>query len=233
MASTSPAVTSPQGPLQASSSPARLKTAHQAAATAVAGHQIFLVNRDLVNTANMCEMTTHVRAKNTTNNYVPKQQEFINWTREMGYADGDTVTEAKMMSFLTDEVVHRPLRKKKKKNVVTVVDEESGQSIQVLQWGSVRTYVTAITDLYNSQVSRNMNSNPSPRAAAIRDYIKSLQRRDTALEKLNFVDKGQQRTYLDGYMEEKFKDLCIATWKASSKHQSAVQILCYLRTLLD
>ena len=131
-------------------------------------------------------------------------------------------------------VVNRPLRKKKKKqeNAITV-DDESGQLIQVLKWGSVRTYVTAITDLYNTQYLRKMNSNPSPRDAGIRDYIKSLQRRDTALDKLNFVDKGQG-TYLDSYTEAKFKDLCIATWKASSKpNQTAVQILCYLRTLLD
>jgi len=215
MASTSPAaVTRPQGsPPQASAlaGPRRLKITRQATTNAAADHQIFLANRDLANTANMREMTLKVRPKNTTNNYVPKQQEFIDWTREMGYADGDTVTEAKMMSFLTDRVVNRPLRKKKKKqeNAITV-DDESGQPIQVLKWGSVRTYVTAITDLYNTQYLRKMNSNPSPRDAGIRDYIKSLQRRDTALDKLNFVDKGQG-TYLDSYTEAKFKDLCIAT----------------------
>ena len=196
--------------------------------------EIFLANRDLENTANMREETIKVRPKNTTLNYVPKQQEFINWTREMGYTDGDTVTEAKMMSFLTDKVVHRPLRrKKKKKNAVTVVDKESGQPTQVLKWGSVRTYVTAITDLYNTQYLRKMNSNPSPRAAGIRDYIKSLQRRDTALDKLNFVDKGQG-TYLDSYTEAKFKELCVVSWKDSSKpSHNAVQSLCYLRTLVD
>ena len=130
-------------------------------------------------------MTIKVRPKNTTNNYVLKQQEFTDWAREMGYADGDTVTGGQNDElFWTDRVVHhRPLRKKKKKNAIIVVDEESGQPIQVLKWGSVRTYVTAITDLYNTQVSQSMNSNPSPRAAAIRDYIKNLQRRDTALDR--------------------------------------------------
>src|SRR5436190_19376527 len=134
------AVKPPEGPLQASSGPTRLKITHRAAASTVVDRQVFLTNRDLTNTANMREMTIKARPRNTTNNYSPKQQEFINWTREMGYADGETVTEAKMMSFLTDRVVHRPLRKaRKRKNAVTVVDEGSGQPIQVLKWGSVRT----------------------------------------------------------------------------------------------
>jgi hypothetical protein len=206
-----------------------LKITHRAAIE----QDIYLANRDQANTAEIREMTIKSRAKNTSNNYNPKQQEFSNWAYEMGYRDGDTVTEAKLMSFLIDRVVHRPLRKKKKQNAVTVLDEQSGQPIQVLKWGSVRTYVTAITDLYNTQYLRKMNSNSPPRQAGIRDYIKSLQRRDTALDKLNFVDKGQD-TYLDSYTEKQFKDLCIQIWTAGSDpNQSSIQTICYLRTLLD
>jgi hypothetical protein len=54
----------------------------------------------------------------------------------------------------------------------------------------VRGYVKAIIDLYDIQKARNMNSNPSPRAAQTRDFIKALQRRDTALAKQNYADKG-------------------------------------------
>ena len=50
--------------------------------------------------------------------------------------------------------------------------------------------VGTIVDLYNIQEARNMNSNPSPRAAQTRDFIKALQRRDTALAKQNYADKG-------------------------------------------
>jgi hypothetical protein len=215
MASNSPQ--GPQGSRATNHHHQTLKITYRAAIE----QDIFLANRDEANTAEIREMTIKSRAKNTSNNYNPKQQEFSNWAHEMGYRDGDTVTEAKLMSFLVDRVVHRPLRKKKK-HAVTVLDEHSGQPIQVLKWGSVRTYVTAITDLYNTQYLRKMNSNPSPRQAGIRDYIKSLQRRDTALDKLNFVDKGQD-TYLDSYTEKQFKDLCIQIWTAGSDpNQSSI-----------
>jgi hypothetical protein len=167
----------PEGPHQAPSGPTKLKITNRAAASAASFNLVdrkaYLTNRDLANTANLREKAMQARPKNTINNYVPKQQEFINWTREMGYDDGETVMEAKMMSFLTDKVVHRPLRKKKK-HAVTVLDEQSGQPIQVLKWSSVRTYITAITDLYNTQYLRKMNSHPSPRAAGIKDFIKHL-----------------------------------------------------------
>jgi hypothetical protein len=39
------------------------------------------------------------RPKNTTKNYVPKQQEFIDWALRSDYNDRDTVTEAKLLSF--------------------------------------------------------------------------------------------------------------------------------------
>lgn len=45
-----------------------------------------------------------------------------------------------------------------------------------------------------------MNSHPSPREHSVRDYIKSLQRRDAARDKANYADKGRD-TLLDGYTE--------------------------------
>jgi len=76
-----------------------------------------------------------------------------------------------------------------------------------------------------------MNSNPSPRAAATRNFIKSLQRRDTELAKQNYADKGRD-TYLDGYSETQLKKLCITLWKAGSG-ASSIKTACYLRTHLD
>ena len=128
-------------------------------------------------------------------------------------------------------MIHRPLRKRGKKALAA---EEIELQKQVLQWRSVRGYVTAITDLYNIQKARNMNSNPCPRATQTRDFIKALQRRDTQLAKQNFADKGRE-TYLDGYLETQFKELCIALWKAGSSKESESlgQAGCYLRTLVD
>ena len=45
-----------------------------------------------------------------------------------------------------------------------------------------------------------MNSYPSPREDNVREFIKSLQRRDTERERLQYADKGAN-TLLDGYSE--------------------------------
>jgi hypothetical protein len=136
---------------------------------------------------------------------------------------------------LEEEVIHRPLRKKGKKALAA---DDMDLDEQVLKWGSVRAYVTAITDLYNAQKPRNMNSNPSPRATGIRDLIKAMQHRDTTLAKQNFADTGRD-TYLDGYSEEQFRDLCLTLWRAPTSPTTttggsdALKTSCYLRTLVD
>jgi Centromere DNA-binding protein complex CBF3 subunit, domain 2/Transcriptional activator of glycolytic enzymes len=198
------------------------------ASTSTYNRDIHLTDKDNANAIKILEMTLKARAKNTAKNYDPKQREFSDWALSRGYSDRDTVTEAKLLSFLQDEVVNRPLRKRGKKSLAAAdVDLED----QILSWQSVRSYVTAINDLYNAQKARNMNSNPSPRATATRDFIKTLQRRDTALAKQNYADKGRD-TYLDGYTETQLKELCIALWKAASG-ASGMTTACYLRTLLD
>src|SRR5258708_24425527 len=77
-------------------------------------HDLFLARRDQANAVSILEMTLQARAKNTDKNYILKQQEFINWTIKSDYHDRDTVTKAKLLSFLNKEVVHRALQKKGK-----------------------------------------------------------------------------------------------------------------------
>ena len=73
-----------------------------------------------------------------------------------------------------EDVVNRPLRSRSRK-----ADGDIPLSETRLAWRSVRTYVTAITDLYRAQRALGMNTYPSPREDNAREYIKSLQRRDT------------------------------------------------------
>ena len=200
----------------------RLKLTNKAAVR----HDIFLAHKDQANAEKILKMRLEARPKNTDKNYIPKQDEFIAWALESNYPDRDTVTETKLMSFLEEQVIHRPLRRRGKKALAA---EEVELDEQVLKWGSVRGYVTAITDLYNTQKARNMNSNPSPRDAQIRDFIKALQRRDTVLAKQNYADKGRD-TYLDGYSESQFKELCLALWRSSAATSKPE---CHLRTLVD
>ena len=88
---------------------------------------------------------------------------------------------------------------------------------------SVRGYITALTDLYRAQKAMGVNSHQSPRE----DNVKILERRDAQREKEQFADKGRD-TLLDGYTEDKFKNICRQLWA----HRDSL-LECYLRTLID
>jgi Centromere DNA-binding protein complex CBF3 subunit, domain 2 len=190
------------------------------AATAAIHHDNSLKQKDRANLVEMLEETQQARDINTKRAYEPKQVEFITWATQRGYRDHNTVTEEKLISFLKDEVVNRPLRRRKNKALVAHEVDLKGQW---LSYRSIRSYVTAMTDLYNNQKTRGMNSNPSPRDSAIQNYVKSLQRRDADQARKNFADRGRG-TYHDGFSEEQLKKLCGGS---SSSYG------CYLRTIVD
>ncbi|KAM4062340.1 centromere DNA-binding protein complex CBF3 subunit, domain 2 domain-containing protein [Hirsutella rhossiliensis] len=77
---------------------------------------------------------------------------------DLGYCDGATVTEEKLLLFLVEEVAGRPLKVRSRKAATDTPQDETR-----LAWRSVRTYVTAITDLYRTQKALGMNTHPSPR----------------------------------------------------------------------
>ena len=85
-----------------------------AAAAAAPGHcadRAVVNNAELrTNSQNILSMIRASRPKNTASAYEPKQEEFRQFCRRKQYQDGKTVTEDKLLLFLIDEVVHRPLR---------------------------------------------------------------------------------------------------------------------------
>jgi len=72
-----------------------------------------------------------------------------------------------------------------------------------------------------------MNSHPSPREDNIRQYIKTLQRRDAERMKEQFADKGRD-TLLDGYNKEQFEQVCESLWAHGDTSPE-----CHFRTLVD
>ena len=148
------------------------------------------VERNVVNNAELRANAQHIvsiihtaRPENTSSSYDPKQREFQEFCRSKQYHNGDTVTEDKLLLFLVEEVANRPLRAKSRK-----VASETPREETRLSWRSVRSYVTAITDLYRTQKALGMNSHPSPRVDNVREYLKSLQRRDAQRDKDNYAD---------------------------------------------
>ena len=105
-----------------------------------------------------------------------------------------------------EEVTSRPLRGKSCK-----VGDDVPHSKTRLAWRSVRAYVSAVTDLYREQKAMGMNSHPTPREDSVREYLKSLQRRDAQREREQFADKGRD-TLLDGYSEEEFERVYHELW---------------------
>jgi Centromere DNA-binding protein complex CBF3 subunit, domain 2 len=127
-----------------------------------------------------------------------------------------------MLLFLEERVANRPLRTKSRK-----AGDDVAQDDTRLSWRSVRAYVTAITDLYREQKGLCMNTHPSPREDNAREYLKSLQRRDTQRDLEQFADKGRD-TLLDGYSEDEFERVCSELWE-----RGATSPECHFRTLVD
>ncbi|XP_044721247.1 centromere DNA-binding protein complex CBF3 subunit [Hirsutella rhossiliensis] len=145
------------------------------------------------------------RPRNTTSAYAPKQEEFEQFCRHKQYCDGATVTEEKLLLFLVEEVAGRPLKVRSRKAATDTPQDETR-----LAWRSVRTYVTAITDLYRTQKALGMNTHPSPRE-----------------DNENYADKGRD-TLLDGYSESEFERVCHELWAHSGTSPE-----CHFRTLVD
>ena len=78
------------------------------------------------------------------------------------------------------------------------------------------------------QKAIGMNSHPSPREDSVREYPKTLQRRDAQREKEQFADKGRD-TLLDGYTEDEFQNVCRELWASGAASSPE----CYFRTLVD
>lgn len=127
-----------------------------------------------------------------------------------------------MLLFLVEEVANRPLKTKSRK-----VGDDIPQHATRLSWRTVRTYITALTDLYQVQKVLGTNDHPSPREHNVREYLKSLQRRDAQHDREQFADKGRD-TLLDGYTESEFEAVCHALWT-----QGASSPECHFRTLTD
>jgi hypothetical protein len=170
--------------------------------------------------SNAQEVVVAIRAarpKNTNLAYKPKQKEFRKWCEDKQYRDrdgGQTPASVK-------EVANRPLRAKSHK-----VDKSVPLDQTRLNWCSVRSYVTAVTDLYREQRAMGTNCHPTPREDNVRQYPKTLQR-DTQHEKEQFADKGRD-TLLDGYSDQDLERICEQLSANSEKSLEP-----HFRTLVD
>jgi hypothetical protein len=186
----------------------------------------FANNADLVENMHAIHGVIHAERPVATHRaYAPKQAEFQAFCRARTFRDGDTVTEQKLLLFLTQDVVERPLRGWSRKVAPGTPAEDTR-----LQWKSVRGYITAVTDLWQQQRVLGMNNHPSPRESLCREYIRSLQRKSAEKNRATYADKGQD-TLLDGYSEPELRTIAEKLWQKTAKSPASAEL--YLRTLTD
>lgn len=156
------------------------------------------------------------------------------------YDDGMTVHEAKVVRFMQEEVISRPLKTSRKANADLDSDEEMEDAADddapapiksTLKYNSVRGYKTALVDLWSYQLSRHQNSHPHPNGSALRSLMKSVQKSQHTKRKLAFEDRGRG-TVADGYNEAGLKDIVNEFWRQSIEGKGSA-VGCYLRGLLN
>jgi hypothetical protein len=139
------------------------------------------------------------RPKNTTLTYNRRAEEFSHWCIEvMHYPDSDTVTGKKLHRFLREQVCGRKRRVKKRKrnNNQDAVEEPQ----EVIGFFTLRTYKSAIIDLYMQQKGMNMNNNEHPgQAPEVKSLLDQYKRGQNTRNKENYTDRGHG-TILEGFI---------------------------------
>ena len=190
---------------------------------------------------------TH-RPKNTTKAYTRAEKEWRAWCLKRSFDDGDLVYEAKLVRFLTEEVVDRPLKinnspKKRKRGEESPVNtqedglfiseeiDEDDASPQTLKFQSIRLYKTGIMSLYYYQSARGTNHHPTPNGAALQSLMKAQRVTQHQKSKDQHEDRGKG-TIADGYNLKELGQICDSFWRHSeaTKHVTSG---CFLRSNLD
>lgn len=190
------------------------------------------------------------RPKNTSRAYGRACLEWTNWCTQNSYNDGDLVYEAKLVRFLSEEVINRPLKigKKRKRDELEEVDAETHENLHealvrpadaaedaedapTLKFQSVRGYKTALINLYTDQHSRGSNLHPDPNGAALKILMKAL-RSGQHQKKIDTHEDRGKRTIADGYNVHELQQICASFWKHSEDTKN-VTAGCYLRGNLD
>src|SRR5438045_6543403 len=166
--------------------------------------------------------------------------------RAGGFLPGDWVDEGKLLLFMKEEVVNRApqvgkrLKEEKKRRMVKrrKLDEPSAagpqelplegeddelQSDLVLMYNSMRSYVSAIMELWAHQTSRKLHNAPAPHRVALKALETSIARGEHAHHRRELQDCGLM-TIRDGYTERQIATLMGAAWACGGGGGGAVEI---------
>ena len=166
------------------------------------------------------------RPLNTQDAYGPRQKEWREWCLRKRFADGELVTEGKMVAFLDQEVVGRVVRTQPRK------DPPPEERLRPVGLATFSLYTAAIVDLWKEQVSMGLNHHPNPRTngKAWKEAHAALKRGQHQAKRDQYVDRGSG-TLQDGYTRDQFVTCLEGLWRNGSESRQYVEP--YLRTVCD
>ena len=144
------------------------------------------------------------RPQGTKQAYTCKQDEYKSFCEEEYPGEySSTVTEQKLVYFMSKAVLGRKHRKRGRKKPKHGSESESSssddeQSKKEIGLSTVKQYVSAIVDLYAQQKLAGVNSHPHPRGEQVKRLLHTLSRERNAHRKRTYVDRGIG-TLQDGY----------------------------------
>ena len=184
---------------------------------------------------------TH-RPKNTSRAYDRHDKEWKDWCTRLQYDDGDIVHESKLVRYLSEEVINRPVkpskrkRKQEEEESPTLIASEAtnadeGIVVKTLKFQSIRGVKTALINLYRYQHSRGLNRHPEPNGAALQSLFKVQRSQQHQKSKDLHEDRGRG-TIADGYDTHELERFADSNWRLSET-ATGVTVGGYLRTSLD
>jgi hypothetical protein len=188
---------------------------------------------------------------NTRKAYKGPQKKWIAWCNEKQFSDGCIVENRKLLAFVQQVVMKRRVEKKKRRKAtakkedieeISVEDEADAAIIDSLQhldlpdpefhegaplkYHTIRSYVSAIMELYQIQVAQGLNPHLSPRNMAVKGFLRSIRDNVWKATREGHEDRALN-SIMDGYTHEDisaFVRNCYQKKKSSERH---------LRTALD
>ena len=166
------------------------------------------------NDEEVAQMRQRNRPVNTRKQYASKQNEFREFCRVKGYADGETVTESKASLFLRTQVIGREIKRcRYKKDRVVDRPDSSGpvKVTQTLGRAGVKAYVNSLVDLWTSQRNAGLNDHPSPRGNHVKALLVDHECNEAQRKRKEYVDRGLG-TLLDGYKPNEMIEVVKVCW---------------------
>ena len=154
------------------------------------------------------------------------------WCRERAFEDGTLVYEDKLILFLQEKVIDRPIRTKRSQHASLTPQGE--QIVHRLAARTVNTYAAALTSLFYTQKSLGINQHFHPRGTKLKALLNDRSVKEFVRRKAEFIDRGVS-TLQDGYTMTDLANIVRRCWTVADPPSTATSqtIEASFRTAVD